>query len=659
MTEASTRRRITVLGVVVALLFAGLLTRLWFLQVAGGEKLAVAAQENREKQVQVPALRGRILDAKGRVLAESEQVTTITVDRQQLSSSDRARLVPNLAALLGITEADVNARIDNPKYQPFEEVPVADQVMPEQAVKVTEHASDFPKTEIAPRPVRRYPLGALAANVLGYVGPVSADDLKLHQGDGYIADDTIGKTGVEQTFESMLRGVPQQETVEVDNLGRATSNRVTRKGEPGRDVQLTIDADTQTAAQNSLLQGMDGARGLRCKTKTGDEWCKATSGAVVVMDARTGAVQALVSAPTYDPNRFIDGTGDGYFADPAKPLLDRALSGYAPGSTWKLISSLAILESGTAPASETVDDTTGCFKFGNEADTRCNAGKAIHGYPNMPAALTVSSDVYFYSMGNRMWNVYNNVEGGDASKDHPVGYAIQNTARKYGFDAPTGIDLPNEYNGRMPELAFNLELNKNDPDPTSRTWRRGDSASLAVGQGDLLVTPLQLANAYATFANGGTLNRPRIASSVREYGAGLPAGELGEEVNPIAPQEVRSTELSPLVRQPILDGLNGVTNSSDGTAWFAFTGGGYQGTHVIGKTGTAQINGKGDTSWFVGITNPENDSTKPMYVVVAMVEEGGFGADVAAPIVRRIVDYLNDPTVAPAPVDVGSGDTGD
>ena len=277
MTEVSTRRRITVLGVVVALLFAGLLTRLWFLQVAGGEKLAVAAQENREKQVQVPALRGRILDAKGRVLAESEQVTTITVDRQQLSSSDRARLVPNLAALLGITEADVNARIDNPKYQPFEEVPVANQVRPDQAVKVTEHASDFPKTEIAPRPVRRYPLGALAANVLGYVGPVSADDLRLHQGQGYIADDAIGKTGVEQTFESMLRGVPERETVEVDSLGRATSSRVTRKGEPGKDVELTIDVDTQVAAQNALIQGMDGARGLRCQTENSDAWCKAPS----------------------------------------------------------------------------------------------------------------------------------------------------------------------------------------------------------------------------------------------------------------------------------------------------------------------------------------------------------------------------------------------
>ena len=207
----------------------------------------------------------------------------------------------------------------------------------------------------------------------------------------------------------------------------------------------------------------------------------------------------------------------------------------------------------------------------------------------------------------------------------------------------------------MPSLELNEFFNKDNPDATSRTWRRGDSASLAVGQGDLLVTPLQLANAYATFANGGTLNRPRIASSVREYGAGLPAGELGEEVNPIGPQKVRSTELSPLVRQPILDGLNGVTNARNGTAWSAFTGNGYRGVTVVGKTGTAQNGNRQDTSWFVGITNPQNDPTKPMYVVVAMVEEGGFGADVAAPIVRRIVDYLNDPTVAPARVDVGTG----
>jgi penicillin-binding protein 2 len=179
-------------------------------------------------------------------------------------------------------------------------------------------------------------------------------------------------------------------------------------------------------------------------------------------------------------------------------------------------------------------------------------------------------------------------------------------------------------------------------------WRRGDSASLAVGQGDVLVTPLQLADAYAAFANGGTLHQPRLVDEVTQSSAGLPAGQLGPVVHAIDPVVKRTTGLTPEIRQPIVDGLTGVVSNENGTAAGAFAD--YQGVPIIGKTGTAERKPNQDTSWFAAITNPANDPALPQYVIVAMVEQGGFGANVAAPIVRRVIDYLNNPMATPADV---------
>lgn len=266
----------------------------------------------------------------------------------------------------------------------------------------------------------------------------------------------------------------------------------------------------------------------------------------------------------------------------------------------------------------------------------------------------MSSDIYYYSLGNDLWRRYYTKtefggEGGDAATQHPVGYAIQHTARDYGFDSPTGVALPGDQKGRIPDLAFNQALNKNNPDPFSRTWRRGDSANLAVGQGDVLVTPLQLANGYATFANGGTLYTPRVVSAVLNSAVGKPAGELGTPDHTIDPQVKHTVTLPPEVRDPIIAGLDGVTHTGTAAGSFADYSGPF---HVIGKTGTAEAGSKANTSWFAAILNPENDPAQPQYVILAMVEEGGFGANVAAPIVRRVVDFLSDPSQAPAPVHI-------
>ncbi|MEX2100415.1 MAG: penicillin-binding transpeptidase domain-containing protein [Acidimicrobiia bacterium] len=671
MSEANSRRRLAVIGLVVVALFAGLLTRLWFLQVAGGEDLAVAAQQNGDKIVQVPAIRGRILDAKGRVLAETLPVTSLVVDRPKLTGSSRAKLVANLSTLLDVPKEDVEARIDDPNYSDLQPVPLSDAVSIDLAAALIEHSADYPYASLTHSFMRVYPQYdgmQLAAHAIGYVGRISEEEYAARKGEGYANDDILGKAGVEKTFESELRGKPELLKVRVNNRGLAIDSSVVRPAEPGHDVQLTLDVDAQRVAEVSLQQGIDGARG---------NGMPANAGAVVVLDARTGGVVALASNPTFDPNAFANGTAPDEWFDPNGPLntFDRALNAYAPGSTFKMITAAAQLEEPNQIRNST--DTyydEGCFKFGNE-EKRCNSinqatGKPIeNGSVDLASALTVSSDVYFYNVGNDFWKrYYNNPPDGEGGINeegnvkalgldgdlaaHPEGYRIQSTAFRFGFGKATGIGLLGDQAGRIPTRSFNVGLNQTAADSTSRTWRRGDSASLAVGQGDVLVTPLQLANAYATFANGGTLYTPRLASAVLASGVGLPAGQVGEVVHPLDPQTLRAGVITPEIRAQLLPGLVGVVNDGNGTAYFSFLG--YSGPLMGGKTGTAQVadGDDEDTSWFVGFTNAENDPNLPLYVIVAMVEQGGFGAEVSAPIVRRVTDFLaGDPN--PPAVRVG------
>ncbi len=659
MTEPNSARRLAMVGVLVLALFAGLLTRLWFLQVTGGEKLAVAAQRQRDRFVKVPAMRGTIYDRNGIVLAQTVPVTSLMVNRQQLSSRERTTLETNLANLLHTTPDDVAKLIDNTNYAAFEPVPVAKDIDQATAIYFAEHRSEFPEVSVSTTTERRYPQDFQAADVVGYLGQINADELKAHASDGYDARDTIGKIGVEEMFESELRGKPGKDKVEVDNQGRRVNVVPVTQPQAGHDVRLTVDLPIQHVAEESLQQGMDGARGL-VDNQTG--YFAANAGAVVVLDARTGAVVAMASNPSFNPNDFISGNADQYFKDPENPpLLNRALNAYAPGSTFKLITSLAMLQTPSlfpdGPNTTYSDYPDGCFHFGAEGEKACNAGGAVLGAVDLPAALTVSSDVYFYTAGNEFWKAYRD-EGhaagkpgdlaGDAIPDaqHPVGNAIQHTARTYGLGESTGLGLGDQ-SGRIPDHEFRVKLNADNPD--LQIWRRGDNTALAVGQGDVLVTPLQLANAYAAFANGGTLYQPRLADEVTQSSAGLPEGQFGTPVATFGPKVTRTTGLTPEVRSVIEQGLAGVTKVG-GTAAGAFAD--YQGSMpVIGKTGTAERRPKQDTSWFAAVTNPDStDPAAPQYVIVAMVEQGGFGASTAAPIVRRVIDFMNNPNAQLPPV---------
>jgi penicillin-binding protein 2 len=642
------RTRLTVIGVIVMFLFSALFARLWFLQVASDSNYAAAATNNRTRIVYEPALRGRILDRNGKPIVDNEPVDVVTFDRhKQMTADERKLVIGRLAGVLGVTAPQIQKRIDDPRASSFAPVAIATGIPPDVRTYIEEREIDFPGVKVERTAVRAYPNGPVAANLIGYVSEINADELKTRAKDGYRQGDLIGKDGAEQTFEDVLRGTPRKLKVEVDSQGRIVRTIVDRKAVAGKDVKLTLDADIQRVAEQSLAQGMDGARGVRDQTETQRfASYRAGAGAVVALDPNDGSVVAMASNPTYDPRQFAAGITPEEFQQLNRPesnfpLVNRATQGlYAPGSTFKVFTAIAGLQTGQIDPNAGFYDQ-GCLNIGDQQ--RCNAGKTPHGTVNLPAALTVSSDTYFYNVGRDMWQHYNTwtkVKTGDkATADDEIskGYAIQNTAKTYGFDRPTGVGLRDEAGGRVPDQLWKERFNQNEPDPRQKRerslWLPGDNVSLAVGQGDLLVTPLQLASGYAAFANGGTLFTPRLASAVLEPGTGLDQPQ--PVVRDLPPQPVGTTGLTPQNRQIIMDGLIGATTSSDGTAYAAFRGIG--GPTVAGKTGTAQTTGKQDTSLFVGISPPD----QPQYVVAAVIEEGGFGASVAAPVVAHVFEGIN------------------
>jgi len=315
--------------------------------------------------------------------------------------------------------------------------------------------------------------------------------------EGYREGDLIGKDGVEQTFEDVLRGTPRKLEVEVDSRGRVVRTIEERKAVAGKDVKLTLDADIQRMAEQSLAEGMDGARGIRDQNeKQRFENYRAGAGSVVALDPNDGSVVAMASNPTYDPSQFAAGITPEEFQQLNRPesnfpLVNRAVQGlYAPGSTFKPFTALAGLQTGQLDPNAGFYDQ-GCLTIG--AEERCNAGKTPHGTVNLPAALTVSSDTYFYNVGRNMWQHYNawtkaqsNGTGG-AEDEISKGYAIQNTAKAYGFDRPTGVGLRDEAGGRVPDQPWKERFNQNEPDPRQKRerslWLPGDNVNLAVGQG--------------------------------------------------------------------------------------------------------------------------------------------------------------------------------
>jgi penicillin-binding protein 2 len=615
----------SIVGVVVLALFGALFARLWYLQVAATGEYAAAAQSNAVRVVNEPPIRGRILDAKGRPLVDNRIANVITIDRK-LPAAEQAMVVNRLAELLSVPSAEIRKKLDDPRVSPYTPVPVASDASYDALAYVSEHREDFPGVRAEALAIRNYVNGPIAAHVLGYVGEINAAELTAQAKSGqYELGDTIGKAGVELTYESDLRGTPGKDRIEVDSTGRVLRTLATKAPQPGHDVQLTIDLDTQKLAEESLAQGIAAAQATQDKSiKTGFKQLAAPAGAVVVLNATDGSVVAMASNPTYNPNNFANGIPTPVWQqlnNPAShtPLVNRAVSGqYLPGSTFKLVTALAGLQSGDITATKTIDDKGRYFYPTDPKRAFTNDNSAVYGRVNLARALTVSSDVYFYTIGGDLfYRQKHAIPGGDA---------LQQTARQLGFGRVTGIGLPNEASGRVPDAEWKKKIHDQNPVAFPYAdWLPGDNIQTAVGQQDMIVTPLQLANAYATFADGGTPHEPRIASEV------LAAN--GKKIRDLAPITFPAVPIPE--RDTLLSGFTGVVEDKKGTAANVFAG--FPKGLVAGKTGTAQVQGKQATSLFVGMTPALN----PQYIVLAVVEEGGYGAETSAPIVRRIMQGLN------------------
>lgn len=645
-----TRRvRVSILGVVVVALFSTLLGRLWFLQVGSGTVYVEAARENSVRVIQTEAPRGRILDRNGDVLVDNRVAWAVTVSRE-LGDRRLKRVLGSLSELLAIDSKELRHRFDDPRGSLLKPAVLAvDAEVPEAArIALQERGEDYPGVRVVPLPVRHYPHATLAAHVLGYVGEINEDEMIAHEGDDYVLGDTIGRAGVEAAYENDLRGVPASVTVEVDPAGNVAGDPLERDaGDRGRDVVLTVDRRIQQVAEESLVSAILQARDVQnTDYKAGFATFAAPAGAVVVMDVNTGGIVAMTSFPAYDPAEFTGGISTERYRQLTEddslyqPLLNRAAQGtYAPGSTFKLVTALTAMQYGYRGPGDWYTDT-GSITV--EGTTFHNAGGRSYGSVDLRHALTVSSDSYFFDLGRQFWRTWK-------LEDEQRGLAMQTVARELGFGAPSGFELAEEA-GRVPDPEWKREFARvlwDDPQKVSENeiWYPGDQINMAVGQGDVLVTPLQLANAYATLANGGKLRVPRLGAEVRDADGGV--------VRTIDPEVTRRVEIDAGQRQAILDGMVGAVADPSGTAYRAFAGFPLDRVQVAGKTGTAQIgspdNAKGDTSLFAAVFPAQ----APEYVAVAVIQEAGWGSRVAAPVVRNVIEAMYDLPLTPIVVVAG------
>ncbi|MGW4378550.1 penicillin-binding protein 2 [Kitasatospora sp. NPDC004531] len=660
--ETGRTRRVTIRLVVLQILVLSLLAtlggRLWYLQIRNGKEFSEKAQGNHIREVVEPAVRGEILDAAGRILAGNETKLVVSVSRTALmQQKDRGKeVLTRLAEVLGVPADDVknkvrlcDAKTPQPCWNgsPYQPIPVTQQATTQQAMQIMERREDFPGVTAQPTALRRYTgaEGASAAQILGYLSPVTDDEVtKTADKSGRerrLPSDQIGRAGLESVYDDDLRGTTGVDRLEVDNLGRVIGSAGTTPAQPGNNLVTSIDARVQKVVEDQLNQAMVEARKVFDK-ETNRNYI-ADSGAAVVMDVHTGRIVAMASAPTYDPNLWVGGiSAKDYEAlnskDSNYPLINRAIQGQsAPGSTFKVISTTAAVQAGydlngryPCPKSLTI----GGREFKNFESEQ-------FGDITLEKALEVSCDTVFYGLAYDQWMK----DGGlKPKKDAPDWFF--KTAHEFGLGAKTGIDLPGEVPGRVPDRQWKQSYY----DAMKQSWcdqaakggheyadeiarencadgnqmRAGDMVNFAIGQGDTLVTPLQMARIYSALANGGTLYRPSIGKAVVS-----PDGTL---VRDIAPHEDGKIPAQGQLLEYIDQATAGVITS--GTAAWKFTGAGWpQGKiELHAKTGTAEVAGKQTTSW---LTTYSKD-----YAVVMTISQGGTGSGGSGDSVRRIYQAL-------------------
>lgn len=635
MSAEPSGKRFAGLALVAVMVFGTLVARLWFLQVMMAPEFEAFTIQNRTRDIWVESPRGRIIDVNGKILADRRESLVVTMDwvtLQDLESEERAVIFERVASSLnreGIktkqsTLETAFGRAQNDGI--LKSAVIAEDIDVRTWVTISE--SLLPGFDVERRWVRSYPYGQVGAHLLGYTGVVSSQDraAELNTDNGeqhYLAGDEIGVAGLEQAFESTLRGTPQKLRVEIDARNRIVRTaEVLQEGSFGEDIYLTLDIDLQYTAEVILEEQLRLARNREACEVTCTHAHVAQAGSLVALDVTDGSVVALASYPTFDPSDFTFGISSEQFnflrEREDQPLFDRATRGaYAPGSTFKPVTAYAGLQSGVRGEfypwnDEGVYVLESCKVEGASWCEFQNAGRAALGTVDLRIAIEKSSDTYFYSIGEQFW----------INPDKYGENSIQETAELMGFGQPTGIQLPLEKAGHVPRA----ETQKERFGDAADDWRTGDTVNLAIGQGYMEATPLQLANAYAMLATGGDRYQPRLVDRAADA-----EGNTTIEYRTIQTAE---QALDPVLLQPIMDGLYAVPRT--GTASKAFAGFPLDSIRLGGKTGTAQKTGFADFALYAGFGPRE----RPKYSVVAVLEEAGFGGDAAAPAVRQFMDVL-------------------
>ncbi len=651
--------RVAILGGVAFALFAIVFFRLWYLQVLSGDKFLAEATVNRVRELRIQAPRGKIVDRSGKLIVANKLAVVVELDPAKLPESERK--------LAGQWAFDVNTRAARPKgkrgdpiripatppelrprYErigrvldlpasevhrrvvrslvlvPYTNVRLKTDVSASTLSYITERPELFPGVKVDQTYLRKYPNDSLAAQILGTVAEISPEEQKEQRFRGVTDGTLVGKDGLERAYDRYLRGVDGKQRIQVDAFGRPVPNPRLKRTEPiaGQRLRLTLDLALQRTTQGRLAEIGGGH-----------------PGAAIALDPRDGAVLAMASHPTFDPAvltkpitqaryRALTGEATG------KPLFNRAIAGqYPTGSTFKAITALAGLEKGLVTPGTTINDP-GYIQIGEQK--RTNAKNQAYGAVDLARAIQVSSDVYFYKLGQDAFY---------APNDNLV---IQRYARKLGFGRATGIDLPGEDGGVIPDIEWRDEINAAERvcrkekkisveanvfaagaagcgRSDLRDYNLGDTVNLSVGQGDLQATPLQLAVAYAAIANKGKVVVPHLGLEIQRSN--------GELVQRIERDPARRVDIDEADRQAVAGGLHRAASEPGGTSADVFAGWPQDTLPVFGKTGTAERQPKADQSWYVAYVP---DPKRPIVVAVT-VEEGGYGAARAAPIACRIL----------------------
>jgi penicillin-binding protein 2 len=605
--------RIAVLGGFAVVLFGVLFFRLWNLQVLDGEKYLAEAKNNRTREFKVIAPRGDILDREGNVIVDNRSSLVLQLNTAKLPEDPRERRAElvRIGSLVHMSLSKVEKVIAEE-----EEVAAGAPVTLRQDVGfylvayIEEHQGEFPGVSVQRAFVRHYPHGTLAAHVLGSVGEVDEEELKEPAYKNLEPGDEIGKGGLESTYDRFLRGQPGLTKIQVNALGQPTpgGQLVSQPPTPGESLKLTISQPVQEAGEAALAsQGLPGA--------------------FITMNVDNGQILGLGSFPTFEPAELIppitQAQANAIYKNELSPLTNRATEGeYPTGSTFKIITALAALENGVITPSTTIDDP-GQLCLGGECFK--NAEGASYGPLTLVPALQVSDDVFFYTLGLEMWDTNE----------------LQEWAHKLGIGRPTGIDVPVNTDGLLPTKHWRDQLFKEGE--TERPWSAGDNIQLATGQGDLQTNPLQMAVAYAALGNGGTIVTPHLGLEIEDA-----AGRVLKEFDPPPRRKVR---IDPAWRSVILEGLHEAAQVSGGTSYPVF--GGFP-IPVAGKTGTAERGSlHADQSWYCILAPYPN----PRIVTVVTIEEGGFGAQAAAPAAHTILEaYFHDQLAKEASSGSGEGE---